>query len=94
MVCGFPVVCFDDGASSKFLHFILCLCGLLEEIRTGKALCYLGAYKELCQEIWKIRNGIIFANETWNPRNLVDEIKVLSERYFLGRLKVSYCLFY
>lgn len=76
MICRFPVVCFDDGLPPNFFTLFLSLCGLLEEIRIGKALCYLGAYKEWCQEIWKIRNGIIFANETWNPRNLVDEIKV------------------
>jgi hypothetical protein len=44
--------------------------------------------------IWKARNNVIFANGIFNPKELVDEIKVLSWKWRLVRLKVSPCLFY
>jgi hypothetical protein len=44
--------------------------------------------------IWKARNGCIFSNGAFNPRALVDDIKVLSWRWSLARLKVLPCLFY
>jgi hypothetical protein len=44
--------------------------------------------------IWKSRNGTIFANGSFNPREIVDEIKVLSWKWSLARLNLSPCLYY
>jgi hypothetical protein len=44
--------------------------------------------------IWKARNNTIFANGFLVPSELVEEIKVLSWKWSLARLKVKPCLFY
>ncbi|GAU17401.1 hypothetical protein TSUD_232770 [Trifolium subterraneum] len=44
--------------------------------------------------LWKARNGAIFANGSFIPKVIVDEIKVMSWKWSLARLKVSPCLFY
>jgi hypothetical protein len=44
--------------------------------------------------IWKARNNAIFANEVVNPYALVEEIKVVSWKWSLTRLKLKPCLFY
>ncbi|PNX99671.1 cysteine-rich receptor-like protein kinase, partial [Trifolium pratense] len=44
--------------------------------------------------IWKARNNAIFATGVFNPRMIVEDIKVLSWKWCLARLKVSPCLFY
>jgi hypothetical protein len=44
--------------------------------------------------IWKARNNAIFANEVVNPYALVEEIKVVSWKWSLARLKLKPCLFY
>jgi hypothetical protein len=44
--------------------------------------------------IWKARNNTIFANDSFNSKEVVEEIKVLSWKWSLARLKVLSCLFY
>ncbi|GAU25690.1 hypothetical protein TSUD_266170 [Trifolium subterraneum] len=44
--------------------------------------------------IWKSRNSAIFANGLFSPKAIVEEIKVLSWKWSLARLKVSPCMFY
>jgi hypothetical protein len=44
--------------------------------------------------IWKARNSAIFSVGSFRPNVIVDEIKVLSWKWSLGRLKISPCLFY
>jgi hypothetical protein len=44
--------------------------------------------------IWRARNNVIFANGVFNPKEMVDEVKVLSWKWSLVRLKVTPCLFY
>ncbi|XP_045809691.1 uncharacterized protein LOC123904036 [Trifolium pratense] len=42
--------------------------------------------------LWKARNDSIFANGLYNPKVIVDEVKVLSWKWFVARLKVPPCL--
>lgn len=44
--------------------------------------------------IWKARNAKIFENHSKDVEEMVEEIKVLSWRWMLMRLKVLPCLFY
>ncbi|GAU19692.1 hypothetical protein TSUD_78170 [Trifolium subterraneum] len=44
--------------------------------------------------VWKARNNSIFANDSFIPLVIVDEIKVLSWKWCLARLKVPAYLFY
>jgi hypothetical protein len=44
--------------------------------------------------IWKARNNTIFANGSFNSKDVVEDIKVLSWKWSLARLKVMPCLFY
>jgi len=44
--------------------------------------------------IWKARNARIFENHSKDVEKMVEEIKELSWRWVLTRLKVSPCLFY
>jgi hypothetical protein len=44
--------------------------------------------------IWKARNSAIFSVGCFRPYVIVEEIKVLSWKWSLGRLKISPCLFY
>ncbi|MCI14470.1 pantothenate synthetase [Trifolium medium] len=44
--------------------------------------------------IWKARNSSIFANGSFVPKVIVDEIKVMSWKWCLTRMKLSPCLFY
>ncbi|GAU24549.1 hypothetical protein TSUD_148900 [Trifolium subterraneum] len=44
--------------------------------------------------LWKARNSSIFANGSFIPLAIVDEIKVISWKWCLVRLKVPACLFY
>ncbi|CAJ2642584.1 unnamed protein product [Trifolium pratense] len=41
--------------------------------------------------LWKARNGSIFANESFAPNDIVEEIKVTSWKWSLARLKVPPC---
>ncbi|GAU48661.1 hypothetical protein TSUD_189160 [Trifolium subterraneum] len=45
-------------------------------------------------EVMRARNGAIFANGSFIPKVIVDEIKVMSWKWSLTRMKVSPCLFY
>jgi hypothetical protein len=44
--------------------------------------------------IWKNRNSALFANGSFCPRKIIEDIKVLSWKWVLARLKVAPCLFY
>jgi hypothetical protein len=44
--------------------------------------------------IWKARNSAIFSSSTYLPEQIVDDIKVLSWKWSLGRQKILPCLFY
>jgi hypothetical protein len=44
--------------------------------------------------IWKARNNSIFASHTFLPPVIVDEVKVMSWKWSLSRLKILPCLFY
>jgi hypothetical protein len=42
--------------------------------------------------IWKARNSAIFATDIFSPRAIVEEIKVVSWKWSLARLKVTPCI--
>ncbi|PNX71927.1 ribonuclease H [Trifolium pratense] len=42
--------------------------------------------------LWKARNGSIFANGSFAPHDIVEEIKVTSWKWSLARLKLSPCV--
>ncbi|GAU38142.1 hypothetical protein TSUD_145190 [Trifolium subterraneum] len=44
--------------------------------------------------IWKARNSAIFTNSSFIPDVIVDDIKVLSWKWSLERVKMSPCMFY
>jgi hypothetical protein len=44
--------------------------------------------------IWKARNKAIFSTGSFLPNDIVEEIKVLSWKWSLGRLRITPCLFY
>ncbi|GAU45428.1 hypothetical protein TSUD_182970 [Trifolium subterraneum] len=44
--------------------------------------------------IWRMRNNIIFNGITKEPWELVEEVKVLSWKWSVDRLKIAPCLFY
>ncbi|PNX76224.1 ribonuclease H [Trifolium pratense] len=44
--------------------------------------------------IWRARNNHIFKNKVVEPREIVDEVKVLSWKWTADRSKISPCLFY
>jgi hypothetical protein len=43
---------------------------------------------------WRDRNEVIFANGISDPKEVVNEIKVMSWRWGLGRIKSFYYFFY
>jgi hypothetical protein len=44
--------------------------------------------------IWKARNGAIFSSGFFSPRDIVEDIKVLSWKWSLARVKMVPCMFY
>ncbi|KAK2437817.1 hypothetical protein QL285_022666 [Trifolium repens] len=60
------------------------------KIRRG----YLLIWHASLWSIWKARNCAIFATGIFSPRAIVEEIKVVSWKWGLVRLKVSPCMFY
>jgi hypothetical protein len=44
--------------------------------------------------IWKARNKAIFATGVFSPTAIVEDIKVLSWKWSLARLKTAPCMFY
>jgi hypothetical protein len=72
--------------------FFEVFCGSVynKKIRHGFMLIW---HASLCL-IWKARNNTIFVNGTFNPKGIVDEIKVLSWKWSLARLKLPPCLYY
>jgi hypothetical protein len=61
-----------------------------KKIRQG----FLMIWHATIWSIWKMRNNTIFAEGIYNPKELVDAIKVLSWKWSLARLKLMPCLFY
>jgi hypothetical protein len=55
---------------------------------------YLLIWHATLWSLWKARNSALFAKETFNPWVVIDDIKVLSWKWVLSRLKVAPCLFY
>jgi hypothetical protein len=60
------------------------------KIRKG----YLMIWHATLWAMWKARNNAIFSSGTFLPDQVVDDIKVISWKWSLGRLKILPCLFY
>ncbi|GAU37587.1 hypothetical protein TSUD_395600 [Trifolium subterraneum] len=61
-----------------------------KKIRLG----YLMIWHATLWCIWKARNKACFANGTFNPKVIVEDIKVVSWKWCLARLKIAPCMFY
>ncbi|KAK2372436.1 hypothetical protein QL285_073568 [Trifolium repens] len=55
---------------------------------------YLMIWHAILWCIWKAQNNSIFSTNTFLPMVIVDEVKVLSWKWSLARLKISPCLSY
>ncbi|CAJ2679231.1 unnamed protein product [Trifolium pratense] len=44
--------------------------------------------------LWKARNARIFNNVVKDPKDLVEEVKVMAWRWSVHRLKIASCLLY
>jgi hypothetical protein len=62
----------------------------IKKLRHG----YLLIWHAAIWAIWKARNNVIFSEGVFIPREIVEDIKVLSWKWGLARLKNSPCLFY
>ncbi|GAU50085.1 hypothetical protein TSUD_371690 [Trifolium subterraneum] len=62
----------------------------IKKIRRG----YLMIWHATLWCIWKAQNKALFANGTFIPKEIVEEIKVVSWKWCLARTKVSLCMFY
>ncbi|GAU34029.1 hypothetical protein TSUD_16170 [Trifolium subterraneum] len=73
---------------------------LLFEVMRGSArnkkihLGYLMIWHATLWCIWKARNKACFANDNFNPKVIVEDIKVVSWKWCLARLKIAPCMFY
>jgi hypothetical protein len=61
-----------------------------KKIRQG----YMLIWHATLWTIWKMRNNFIFANGLFNAKKVVDDIKVLSWKWSLNRMKLLPCLYY
>jgi hypothetical protein len=79
------------NVSSTFLEmassFLNCRLG---SIRKG----FLLIWHATLWSIWKARNGAIFSSGIFSPRAIVEDIKVLSWKWSLARVKMVPCMFY
>jgi hypothetical protein len=66
--------------------------GVARNARVWKG--YLMIWHASLWTIWKARNRAIFASETFLPLEILEEIKVMSWKCCLARLKVAPCMFY
>jgi hypothetical protein len=55
---------------------------------------YLMIWHATLWSIWKVRNNTIFLDGSFNPRAIVEDIKILSWKWSLACLKILPCLFY
>jgi hypothetical protein len=55
---------------------------------------YLMIWHASLWSIWRARNRAIFASGIFSPLEIIEEIKVLSWKWCLARLKVAPCLYY
>jgi hypothetical protein len=62
----------------------------IKKVRQG----FLMIWHATLWTIWKTRNSNIFTNWSFNPKKMVDDVKVLSWKWSLARLKIPPCLFY
>ncbi|GAU51627.1 hypothetical protein TSUD_140380 [Trifolium subterraneum] len=76
---------------SLFLLFEM-MWGYARNEKTRKG--YLMIWHTTLWSIWKVRNNAIFGKGSFIPHLIVDDIKVLSWKWSLMRLKVSSCMFY
>jgi hypothetical protein len=60
------------------------------KIRRG----YLLIWHATLWSIWRAYNNAIFASGVFSPRAIVEEIKVVSWKWSLTRLKVLPCMYY
>jgi hypothetical protein len=60
------------------------------KIRNG----FVMVWQATLWSIWKVRNNAIFSAGIFVPQAIVDDVKVLSWKWSLGRLKILPCLFY
>jgi hypothetical protein len=60
------------------------------KIRNG----YVMVWHATLWSIWKPRNNAIFSAGSFVPQMIVDDVKVLSWKWSLERLKILPCLFY
>jgi len=85
------VVWYEFHHSTKLvypLEVLVCVWGGVTNKKNQK-----GRWMEWHAAIWKARNDRIFNNITKGVEDLVEEIKVLSWRWMLGRMKISVCMF-
>jgi hypothetical protein len=66
--------------------------GLARGVKLRKG--YLLIWHATLWSIWKAWNCALFANDLFNPWVVIENIKVLSWKWVLSRLKVAPCLFY
>jgi hypothetical protein len=60
------------------------------KIRSG----FLLIWHATILSIWKARNKAIFATGVFSPMEIVEDVKVLSWKWSLVRLKTAPCMFY
>jgi hypothetical protein len=60
------------------------------KIRRG----YLLIWHATIWSIWKTRNSTIFASGLFSARDIVEDIKVMSWKWSLARIKIFPCMFY
>jgi hypothetical protein len=66
--------------------------GVARNVKVRKG--YLMIWHATLWSIWKARNSAIFSAGNFLPNAIVEDIKVLSWKWSLGRLRISPCLFY
>jgi hypothetical protein len=75
-----------------YFCFLKCL-GVRREIKKIRQ-GFLLIWHATLWSIWRVRNNTIFTNGSFNSKVLVDDVKVLSWKWSLARLKIPPCLFY
>jgi hypothetical protein len=82
-----------DFSLPQNLFSILNLMGLTG--KKYKKLSLIMVWTTVVWAMWKMRNSVIFDNEVVNVEKAVDDVKLWSWKWWLGRVKPSaICLFY
>ncbi|CAJ2636054.1 unnamed protein product [Trifolium pratense] len=78
--------------SFNLFHLYDCLCDAAssKKSRNGFRL----VWHSVIWSIWKARNNKVFNGIVMDPLEIVDEVKVISWKWSVDRLKISPCLFY